>query len=280
VARLFLTTEPNAKGYSRIEVRHFPDGDSYIRLPRKVRGADVLIYSHCYPDQNSKLLELMLTIATCRELGARKVRAFVPYLPYARQDKRVLPGEAVSSKTVCSLLRHAGLNELITLDCHFLKRRGKFKYAGLAIRNLTAAPSLLRLAKKGTRSPLVITPDQGAAYLAKGEKGSKSMKKVRGSYGRGSTAYRPVASLSAKFNVRGRDVIVIDDIVAGGSTMICAVQLCRKGGARSITCATTHGQFLKDADKRIKKAGARKIVSTDSIRSRYSKIKSLDLFEV
>ena len=272
-----MTTEPDAKGHSRLVVKCFPDGDSYVRLPRGVKGADLLIYSRCYPEQNSRLIELMLMISACRELGARSVRALVPYLPYARQDKRVLDGEAVSSRTICSLLSSCGLDELITFDCHFLKRPGSFKYEGLRIRNLTAAPALLKLAKKGMRTPLVITPDQGAAYFAKGETGSRSMKKARGDYGRGKLAYRRIASMKADFNVRARDVVLIDDIVAGGSTMLRAVQLCKRDGAREIVCACTHGQFLKHADVKIRRAGASRLIATDSIPSAHSKIAALDL---
>ena len=147
--RLFLTTEPDARGFGRIIVKNFPDGDSYVRLPGEVKDAEVILFLRCYPNQNSRLLELMLAIAACYENGAQLVRAFVPYLPYARQDKRVLEGEAVSARAVCSLLKSAGLEELITFDCHFLKRAGTFDYEGLKITNLTAAPALLALAKRG-----------------------------------------------------------------------------------------------------------------------------------
>jgi ribose-phosphate pyrophosphokinase len=275
--RLFLTTEPDAKGFGRIIIKNFPDGDSYVRLPCDVKDSEVIIFSRCYPDQNSRLLELTFAIAAAYDCGAQLVRAFVPYLPYARQDKRVLEGEAVSARTVCRLLKSTGLEELITFDCHFLKRAGAFEYEGLKITNLTAAPALLELAKRGLRAPLVITPDQGAAYLTSGERESHSMKKARGAYVKeGGTAYRKVASLSADFSVKGRDVIIIDDIVAGGSTMLKAVQLCRKGGARSIVCATTHGQFLNGADRKIKQAGARRLMTTDSIPSQYSAVKTLE----
>ncbi|VVC02643.1 Ribose-phosphate pyrophosphokinase [Candidatus Burarchaeum australiense] len=275
---LFLTTEADAKGFGRLAVKRFPDGDSYVKLPCDVKDAEVVIYSRCYPDQNSRLVELMLAVAACYDCGARLVRAFVPYLPYARQDKRVLEGEAISARTVCQLLRCTGLEELVTFDCHFLKRAGVFEYEGLKIRNLTAAPALLEAAKKGLHAPLVITPDQGAAYLASGERGSHSMKKARGAYVKGSgTAYRKVASLSADFSVKGRDVIIIDDIVAGGSTMLRAVQLCGKGGARRIVCATTHGQFLAGADERIKRAGANRLLATNSIHSKYSAVRTLEL---
>ena len=104
------------------------------------------------------------------------------------------------------------------------------------------------------------------------------MKKARGAYvTAGTTAYRKVASISADFSVKDRDVIIIDDIIAGGSTMLKAVRLCKKGGARTIACAATHGQFLNGADRKIKNAGARRLIATDSIRSQYSAVKTLEL---
>jgi ribose-phosphate pyrophosphokinase len=286
--RLLLTTEQDAKGYEQIDVHSFPDGDSYVRLPSSPKGKQAIIFSRCYPNQNNKLLELLLAISTAKELGASPVRAFIPYLPYARQDKRVKDGEAISANVLCGLLKAAGLDELITLDCHFLKKSGMFEYGGLSIANLSASPAMLEAAKKGLKLPLVITPDQGAAYLAKGEAGAQSMVKERGEYQAGTSSknkkgaiankiYRPVASLTADFSVKGRDVIIVDDIVAGGSTMLKAVQLCKKGHAHSITCVCTHGQLLDHADRKILAAGARRIISTDSIISKYSVVKVLEV---
>ncbi|RLG19291.1 hypothetical protein DRN67_03050, partial [Candidatus Micrarchaeota archaeon] len=151
------------------------------------------------------------------------------------------------------------------------------KYSGLNIRNLSAAKALLKISRKGLNSPLIITPDSGASYLLKGEPSSHSMKKQRGAYAKGKTTYRKISSLEADFEPRARDLILIDDIVAGGSTMLKATHLCKRRGARKIVCACTHGQFLNGSDKKLKRAGATKLITTDSIKSKHSKLSVLGL---
>jgi len=269
--KLYLSTE-RLDGYQLIISKRFPDGDEYVRIPQEVAGREIVLLHRCWPDQNSKLVQLLLIMRTLKELGALKITLQIPYLPYARQDKRVLEGESVSAQIICKLLKEAGAERLVTLDCHFLKREGDFEYAGLKITNISAATPLLDCAGKGTKSPFIITPDEGAAYFAQTRKHAAVLKKIRGEYGKGKTAYRKIESLQASenFNVAGWNVVIIDDIVGSGSTMIRAVQLAKKAGAKSITCACTHGMFLNGADRKLLSAGARKLISTNSIPTKYA----------
>lgn len=255
-----------------VEMKRFPDGESYVRIPIDPKGKDVVFVHRCYPEQDVSLIRLLLVLRQLKEMGAKRITAVVPYLPYARQDKRFLPGEAMSSEVVCRSMKEAGCDRLITFDCHFLKKEGKFEYGGLPITNKSLGKAVAEHLKAGLNRPLVISPDEGARYLTEGEKERGVMKKVRGEYKQGESAYREVASLEAKFEVKGKDVVIVDDIIAGGSTMIKALKLCRSGGARSVCCGAVHGLFLNESLKRLKDEGASQVACTNSISGEASKV--------
>ncbi|RLI13014.1 ribose-phosphate pyrophosphokinase, partial [Candidatus Bathyarchaeota archaeon] len=124
-----------------ITCKHFPDGESYVRLDGSVEGETVAIVQSTYPPQDKHLLELCLMADTAKDLGAERVVAVVPYLAYARQDKRFLSGEAVSIRTVGKLLRAAGVDKLITIDIHSDEA---LKALGIEAVSLSAVPLLAR----------------------------------------------------------------------------------------------------------------------------------------
>ncbi|VVB66004.1 Ribose-phosphate pyrophosphokinase [Candidatus Gugararchaeum adminiculabundum] len=251
------------------EVKKFPDSENYIRLTADVKGKETVIVHRCWPDQDGELMRLFFMADAVKRGGAARISAVVPYVPYARQDKLWLSGEAMSAEVVCGLIRHAGIEELITFDCHFLKKKGTFEYGGLKIVNRSMNDKLLAEAKKRAgKDALVISPDMGAKYLVE-DYGGKSMKKVRGEYKKGETteAYREIESMKADFEVSGKNVIIIDDMIAGGGTMIKAVEKCLQGGAKKVFCATTHGLLLNSALERLKKAGAEDVICTNTIKT-------------
>ena len=262
--------------YHSIIIKHFPDGENYIRIPIDCRGKDVTVLHRCYPEQDKSLIQLFLILKTLKESGASSIRAVVPYMPYARQDKLFLKGEAMSSKIICELIKKSGCDELITFDCHFLKKEGRFTYGGLSIKNISLSHAIISYFKGKLHSPKIISPDEGASYFLAREKDKGVMKKTRGAYSKGGTVYREPEELEANFDARGRDVVIVDDIIGTGSTMLKAVEACRKLGAKSISCGASHGLFLNDSLKKLKRAGAKEVIASNSIKSPASRINILD----
>lgn len=230
------------------ELKKFPDGDSYIRIPeiRDCEGRTVAVLHRLYPEQDSSLMQALFILEALREVRA-EVTLIAPYLPYSRQDKIFLKGEVKGAEKVCRLLADAGCKRLITLDCHFLKKAGTFDYGGLKIVNLTMNEALIAHARTKLGGEFeVITPDEGARYMVE-EVGGMSMHKVRGGYAEGEQAYRTVEKIESRFHFRGKNVLILDDMISTGSTMLKAVENVKKSGAKSIACAATHGFFLKDS---------------------------------
>jgi len=254
--------EPN------IEIKKFPDGDNYVCLP-EISGKAAVVYHRLYPEQDSALMQAFFILDTLKKNGV-KATLVSPYLPYARQDKIFKKGEALSSEVVCRLLSTAGAERLITVDCHFLKKEGDFTYGGLKITNLSAKNLLVEHAKRLVGDVEVISPDMGANYLV-AEFGGRSMKKVRGDYEKTTSAYRTIEKIEMDFDVNGKNVLILDDMISTGGTMIKAVENVKKGGANKVLCAATHGFFLKDSLARLKSL-CDGIFVTDSIPSPVSSV--------
>lgn len=277
VARLLVSQNASYLFPANIELRSFPDKESHIFIHdlESCRGQDVQVLHRCYPRQDSSLLQLLLIGKTVSKVAAR-VEAIIPYLPYARQDKIWKSGESLSAEAVCEMITCAGFSSLATFDCHFLKKPGVATYGGLSIRNFTLSDSLVGYFKAKKPNALFISPDQGANYIV-AEAGGKSMVKVRGEYkNHGKVAARPVESLKADFDVKGRDVVMLDDMVAGGGTMIRATRAVLSAGAASVSCGCTHGLFLGNAYTKMQEAGAEEIIASNTIASEASKIDILD----
>ncbi len=266
--------EPN------IESKSFPDGESYVRIPHieSLHGKRALMFHRMYPRQDSAIYQLLLAL---EEISKRTshTTAFIPYMPYARQDKIVMAGEVKSAHVLCKMLHHAGLEKLVTLDCHFLKKTGDFDCEGLKITNITGADHIINYFQGKYGELEVISPDKGAKYLVE-KHGGAAMTKVRGDYVTSEKKiYRPVETLKLDIDVNGKNVLILDDMIAGGGTMVKAVELCRAEGAKNVFCGATHGLLLSDAGMRLAEAGAKEVATTNSIFTEYSKINVMDIFE-
>ncbi|MBI2079931.1 ribose-phosphate pyrophosphokinase [Candidatus Micrarchaeota archaeon] len=256
-----------------LEIKTFPDGDSYVRVPgiEKFSGQEVTLFHRLYPNQNSSLIEALFILKTLKKIKCT-VTLVAPYLPYSRQDKIFLEGETESAKIVCNFLAESGVDELVTFDCHFLKKEGAKKYGRLKITNISLANTLVEKAKEkfGSSEFLTISPDQGAAYMA-----SNSMKKKRGNYETGVNAYREVKELNFDFDVSGKSILIIDDMVSTGGTMIKAIENVKKNGAKKVGCAATHGFFLNDSLQKLRSMCEFVFVS-NSIQSPVSQVNIMD----
>lgn len=259
-----------------IEIKQFPDGDSYVRIPdiEKCKNLEVTVMHRLYPDQNNSIFNLFQMLHTLNKVNS-KITLFCPYLPYARQDKLFKTGEVLSSELLCTLIAGFNVEKLITIDCHFLKKEGLFTYGGLKIENISANKLLIDRVGKELE---IISPDMGANYLVSDFKG-KSMEKIRGNYNDGDMAYREIQSLKMNFDVKGKNVLILDDMISTGGTMIKAVENVRKGGAKNVYCAATHGFFLKDSLIKLQSI-CDDIFTTNSIPNPVSKVNIADLIKL
>ncbi|MBP6962685.1 ribose-phosphate pyrophosphokinase [Candidatus Saccharibacteria bacterium] len=262
----------------------FPDGDIHAIVENiaDCKNQSVLLFHRLYPNQNSRLIQLFLTLDVLKEHGAKDISVFVPYLPYSRQDKRYIPGEAISADALCRMLKGAGCTDLYTLDCHFMKGNPEEKRGGLKVHNISVGNSLVKAYKKsiGTDKFDVVGPDSGSSYLTV-DHGGKNMHKTRGDYKdlTLSDSYRDIESLIDDHIEHTHDnVLIIDDMISTGSTIIKATERLRAKGIKNIAVATTHAFFLRGSYSTLDHS-LDQILYSDSIEQPNAVVKCEEIFD-
>jgi ribose-phosphate pyrophosphokinase len=193
----------------------------------------------------------------------------VPYLAYARQDRIFLEGEDVSVETVAAMLKAAGTDQLITVNVHAENALSRFPFPA---RTLSAIPLLAEyFVRKGFREAFALAPDKGALKIA--EQAKTVLRGDIGSLEKQRDRYTGQTMQSGKhLNVKGKTVIIFDDIISTGGTIVGAAKILREQGAERVFAACVHGLLIGDAEKRILDAGVEEIVSTDSVPGKTSKV--------
>ncbi|MCW4009521.1 MAG: ribose-phosphate pyrophosphokinase [Candidatus Bathyarchaeota archaeon] len=258
-------------GYSKIPVasRIFPDGESYVRLEGSVEAEDVAIVQTTCPPQDARLMQLAFMVAAAKRNGAKKALAVVPYLGYARQDKVFLSGENVSVETVAVMLEAAGIDQLVVVNVHSEAALERFPFPA---KSVSAIPMLAEyFVQKGVKGAFALSPDKGAMNIS-----LQAQKVLGGGVGhleKQRDRYTGQTTQSAShLDVQGKSVIIFDDIISTGGTIVGAAKILRDQGATHVYTACVHGLFIGDAEKRILDAGVEEIVTTDSVPSHLSKV--------
>jgi len=247
-----------------IEFKTFPDGERYIRFTKEVTNEKLAIVQTTSPPQDTHLMELLILIHTARELGAQSITAVVPYFAYARQDKQFRPGEPVSAKTVIKLIEAAGATNFLTVNIHSTKI---LENSNVPAKNLSAIPLLAKhLRSQGLAKAFALAPDEGAADMV-----IEASRILGGEYGwlrkERDRITGEIVVEKKRFNIKGRDAIVFDDIISTGGTMATAVKILKEQGARRVYAACVHPLLIGDAKERILRSGADGIIGTNSVSS-------------
>lgn len=244
----------------RIDIRHFPDGESYLRFVDDPKGRPLaLLCTLDRPDQ--KILPLLFAAATARELGAAGVGLIAPYLAYMRQDRRFKPGEAVTSREVARLLCGA-FDWLVTVDPHLHRYASLSEIYTIPVRVVHAAPQISAWIKAHVPEPLIIGPDaESEQWVAAVAKAAAAPFSVLEKQRRGDRTVE--ITLKDLSTWRGRTPVLVDDIISSGRTMIEAVRLLEQGWAKPV-CIAVHGLFADGSDRTLAGAGAT-IVTANSV---------------
>jgi ribose-phosphate pyrophosphokinase len=255
------------------EHRLFPDGESYLRLPRGIDGEKVVLVQTTAPDPDRKTLQLLIMAKTAKDLGATRVIACVPYLAYMRQDKRFLEGEALSLGVILGFMEAAGVDDLIVVDAHSASSLREME-AGhrVKVHNLSAVPLLAEYVKKhGYDGAYSLSPDVGAIHLA--EAAGKVLRGRHGYFEKSRDRRTGEIEMKVKdLDVNGVNAVVFDDIISSGGTTARAIEGLKRQGATKVAAACVHALFMPGAEERIEAAGSDLIVSTDTVKSKHGKV--------
>lgn len=253
------------------KTKRFPDGEFYFKFDEEIGGQDLLIVQSLYPPVDAHLMELFLIIHTAKDLRARSVKAFIPYLAYSRQDERYLAGECMSSVMVAGMLEDLGVKTLYTIDVH---NGNVLKNYKIPVLNLTAAGELAKyFASKGLENPFVMAPDDEGMAIKRAEHAARMidadydyLRKKRDRY------TGEIKTFKKRLDVLGRDAIIIDDIISTGKTAGNAARILKEQGANRIFAGVSHALLRGDALKIMKEGGIEEIVGTDSVVNEFAKV--------
>lgn len=247
--------------YADVDIHTFPDGESRVRLPALLPDEVVICVSLDRP--NAKLVDLELTAATARHLGAGRVVLVAPYLCYMRQDRAFHPGEAVSQQVIGHMLARQ-FDTLITVDPH-LHRVHRLADA-IPVRRavaLSAAPLMTKWLAANSGQPLLLGPDaeseQWVAAIAKPAALDYGVAHKRRLGDRDVQIELPALPFA------GREVVLVDDVASSGQTLIEVMRRLHDVGAASVSVLVTHALFVGDAVERLNAEGVIRIASTDSV---------------
>lgn len=243
------------------EVKVFPDGENKITLKGKISRNKTIIVQSIYPPVDSNLIQVLSLISKAKD-HSNEVVVVVPYLGYARQDREFLPGEIVTMKILGRLFKGAGASKIIVVDIH---SKIGLKHFKIKSENISAISDLVKYFKKiNLRNPLVVSPDQGGKERAK-EFASEFDSEFIALKKRRDRKTGKVKIKTEGLDIVGRDVILVDDMISTGGSIIKATEFLKKQKCKRVFVACTHALLMNNAEKKIRKAGVAKIISTNTI---------------
>jgi ribose-phosphate pyrophosphokinase len=254
---------------SPARLRTFSDGAIEVKIEANVRGCDVFVVQSGHERPNDHVMELLFLVDAARRASARSVTAVLPYFPYGKGDKKDEPRVSIRARVVADALEASGVSRVLTLDLHAPQLQGFFR---APVDNLYALPTLAaeierRVASGELVAPVFVSPDAGRATLAREyqrrlahlDAGAAVGDKVRPRRDERST----VVALMG--DVRGRDAVLVDDIIFTGGTLRNMAVALVEAGARSVRALATHGLLTEDAAERIARSPIRELLVTDSV---------------
>ncbi|MFX1455984.1 MAG: ribose-phosphate diphosphokinase [Promethearchaeota archaeon] len=260
------------------ETKLFPDGENYLRIniedETRIAGKEVIIVqstgSSSNNNQNARLMELFMMIDSVKRMGAQSIIIVAPYLAYARQDKVFRPGESLFANVVLRLINSLGIDEFYTVDIHAQQVLNECSCKAVNIDSMKLLADYIK--SKGAKDVVVVAPDKGAIERSKAfakHFGKDTPVEV---FEKERNLKTGEIKMSGKLSLKGRDVVIADDIIATGGTMATAIKIASENGANKIFAAATHALLLNQAKYRILKAGADEIIGTDSIDNEVCKV--------
>lgn len=246
-----------------IRISTFPDTETHVQIEESIRGCDIYIIQPTSPPVNENLMELLVMIDAFRRASAKQITAVVPYYGYARQDHKSTGREPISAKLVADLLTVAGADRVVSVDLHATQIQGFFH---IPMDHLTAAPILANYFKeRNLGNPVLVAPDSGRVKLVEKYINILDMPMVFTHKRRSGVGGLDVESVAVIGEVEGKTPIIIDDMIASGSTIIGQVKALINRGANKAYVASTHPVLVGKSLERLSDSDVEEVVVTNTI---------------
>ena len=243
-------------------IKRFADGEIYAEINENIRGNSIFVIQSISTPANDNLMELLICIDALRRSSAKNITAVIPYFGYARQDRTVVPRTAISAKLVSNLITNAGAHRIVTVDLHAGQIQGFFD---IPVDNLFSTPIFSKHIKKyiSNKNIICVAPDVGGVERARalGQKlnvGLAIVDKRRPAPGKSQV-------MNIIGNVKGKNCLLVDDIIDSGGTIVNAAKALKEKGAKDVYVYVTHGVLSGNAVEQINNSKIKKLILTDTI---------------
>ncbi|RJP27992.1 MAG: ribose-phosphate pyrophosphokinase [Candidatus Omnitrophota bacterium] len=243
-------------------VSRFSEGEIRVKINENVRGKDVFIVQSTCPPPNDNLMELLIMMDALRRASSKRITAVIPYFGYARQDRKDQPRVPISAKLIANLLTVAGADRVLTMDLHAGQIQGFFD---IPVDHLFSVGVFIDyFSNIDPKDVVVVSPDVGSIKMARAY--AKRLNAALAIIDKRRIDPEKSEALHILGEVEGKDVIIVDDLIATGSSLIEAVGVLKKYGCKTVRAAITHGVLSGPALERINKcAELKELLISDSI---------------
>lgn len=245
------------------QLRRFANGEIFCEIEKNVRGADVFIIQTLSAPVNDNLMELLVMIDALKRASASSITAVVPHYGYSRQDRKSSPRTPISAKLVADMITAAGADRVVTMDLHAGQIQGFFN---IPFDNIFASPVILDYIKQEIDNDnlVMVSPDAGGVERARWY--AKRLQTDIAMIDKRRTAPNVAKAMNIVGDVKGKDVIIVDDMIDTAGTLVEAAKTLKVHGAQKIYAFATHGVFSDPAAERIKACGELEaVIVTDTI---------------
>jgi ribose-phosphate pyrophosphokinase len=245
-----------------VEISRFADGEIFVKLNENVRGVDVFIVQSTLSGREH-LMELFLLLDAATRASASRVTAVLPYFGYARQDRKDQPRVSLAAKLVANLITTAGADRVLTMDLHASQIQGFFD---IPVDHLYAAPVFMDLFTTFALEDFaVVAPDLGSVKMARAYANRLHLPLAMVEKRRPDKNRTEVLNVIGIDEVSGRNLLIIDDMIDTGSTLLKAVDKLQEVGARDVHACATHAVLSADALERLEKSSVASVIVTDTL---------------
>ncbi len=242
-------------------LRRFPDGEINVKIEDSMRGHDVFVIQPTSPPVNEHLMELFIILDALRRASAGRVTAVIPYYGYARKERKTQPREPISAKLIANFITLAGADRLLLFDLHAEAIEGFFDVPTDHLSPHRIFADYLKT--KDLHHLTVVAPDAGGGRRAEAVANDLQAPIAFGYKRR--TGDGDVDTIAVSGDVKGRDCVVVEDIITTGGTISKVVQALRNQGAGRVLVAATHPVFTGNAVQRLRQADVEEVIVTDSV---------------
>jgi ribose-phosphate pyrophosphokinase len=241
-------------------VDQFADGETMVKINENIRGSDIFVFQPTFAPATN-LMELLVMIDAVRRASARRVTAVIPYFGFQRQDRKDQPRVPITAKLVANLITTAGADRVMTMDLHSAQIQGFFD---IPFDHLYAAPVFVDyFLRLQIPNMVVVAPDIGSVKMARAY--AKRLSASLAIVDKRRPRPDAVEMMNVIGEVDGKNVVIFDDIVSTGSTLVEAARALKDAGALEIYAAATHGVLCGDAKRLISRSVVKELIVTDSL---------------